>query len=520
MKSEQIIIEPIMLRFKSLFLFFAVAVTLIAFTGCQSGDSYRKLIPADATLVCSSNLQTLSQDSKFGDSELSSKILDYLDDLDDSDIQEKIEAIVKDPAESGIDLRKPVYFFMTSDYSGLVMKVYKEKKVEEMLELLHDYDSSCSKVKDEDDYKYVNIEDGWVVGFNDDALIMLFSIDGEFSSNRLKREIAKLMSQDEDDQYFAHDNPFDDAAEAAPLCVMVKGKIIDCLPLDSYDKRELDEFNSIYKSVCGIKIEDMNVFYTVTFEKNEAVLKAKVYCNDESDTKKLIGNLPYKTLKGDYAGYTPDDDDEPIVVAAGLDGSKIVDMMKALPQYDMLVENAKSNGIDVIDVIKSIDGDMMFTLTDYYTGDWREEPEYVFGYYGTFTSTDFAQDLIDLVETADITNVKSIGDGQYLIGDDNFSVHVGIRDKKLFVSKKPLAEAKTGGADYVSEMKSNVLYARIVVPDILLRKEFKGPRILKTITAKARITDVIESEIRLTSDDDESVPFLETVVEWIDDNID
>lgn len=482
-------------------------LAMLLFTGCQSGDSYRNLIPSDAVVVSSSNLKTLFEDSKFDASDLPSKIEEFLDEIENDDLRKKCEAILKDPAEAGIDLRKPVYFFLTPDMTGgMVMKTYKESKLEELLDLVRKEDSSdLGRIKEGDGYKYI-ASTKMIIAFNSDAVLFLTN-DGEES--KLKRKVEKLMSMDETDQYFAQDNPFDD--EKAPLCVMVSGDILNSSVMDnmsSSDRRQLQEINEMAEDLFGYSYADMRVYGKLTFEKNEAVISYKCYGKDEATTKKIEKSAITKPLTGEFAKYAPAK--EGLIVAMGIDGGKYLSLLKRFPGYDDIERKMEAlrEFIDIEDAVASIDGDMVFTLTDYYTDDWREKPEYHFGVYGSFSSTSFVTDTL-----LTMMNAESLGGGQYRVNDGDEGAYIDIQDKQLSVTRRTLSETKSD-ADYADEIKGNLVYARIELPSKFLRgeaKELYG--LVKTITVK--MPNALNVEIRVATDDEDAT-FLETAVNTIE----
>lgn len=483
-------------------------LAMLVFTGCQSGDSYRNLVPADAVVVSSYNLQTLFEESKFTDSNLPSKIEEFLDDIEDDALRDKCEAILKDPAEAGIDLRKPIYCFLTPDMTGgIVMKTYKESKVEELLEALRKgTDSDMSRIKEGDGYKYVTDTDV-IIAFNSDAVLFLVN---NAETSKLKRKVEKLMSVDEEDRYFAQDNPFDD--EKAPMCLMVSGDFLNSSAvmdeMSSYQRRQMEAANDMLKEMYGYSYEDVRIYGKLTFEKNEAVIGIKYYGKDDTVTKKIKESAANKPLTGEFAKYAPAS--QGLVVAVGIDGGKYLSLLKKLPMYDKLERNLEEirGFIDVEGAIASIDGDMMFTLTDYYTDDWRERPEYNFGVYGSFSSTSFVTDTLLMLVQA-----ESLGGGQYRVGNGDEKAYVDVQANQLSVTRRALSEAESS-ADYAGDIKGNLVYARIELPRKLLRSDWKELNgLVKTITIK--IPDALNAEIRIATDDADAT-FPETAVSAIE----
>lgn len=118
-------------------LFVAVLFLSLALFSCKGTDEgYTNVIPADASVVISANLNELMSKAGYKDYQSIGKAVEdfYAETL--LSTPKIVSAIMKNPEESGIDLDAPIYIFQHSDgrSTGIVLRVDNKEKVDTWLQ--------------------------------------------------------------------------------------------------------------------------------------------------------------------------------------------------------------------------------------------------------------------------------------------------------------------------------------------------------------------------------------------------
>lgn len=152
------------------YLSFIMLITALMLASCCNDvPDYAKLIPKDAAIVIRVDVRQISKKSGFGDNDkLKKKIENVVKENMSGKVKEKVMAIIDDPAEAGLDLRDPVFIYITPEHSqgGIVGAVYKAEKFEELLNVFAK-ETGVDKVKKDGDQYYIDFG-GVLVTFNDD----------------------------------------------------------------------------------------------------------------------------------------------------------------------------------------------------------------------------------------------------------------------------------------------------------------------------------------------------------------
>ena len=118
---------------KNLFFHFSVlAMLIVLISACSSKKpEYTNVIPSDASQVIAVNLKSLADKAGTKDKE-TKEALQKLTDALKSDMNaatfQQLEAVLKDPAKSGVDVNAPIYVFNAPSfpYTTMVAKVQSE----------------------------------------------------------------------------------------------------------------------------------------------------------------------------------------------------------------------------------------------------------------------------------------------------------------------------------------------------------------------------------------------------------
>lgn len=164
---------------KSLFLHLSVWAVLVAFAcSCsQETADYTNAIPADATELVSIHLKPIAEKAGINDKENKealAKLTDAMKSGMNAATYQQVEAVMKNPAKSGIDINAPIYLFSapTFDYQTVVAKVNNEEDLRSFLEIAQK-EISDTPITEGDGYSFIQINKQTLLAFNASTLLIV-----------------------------------------------------------------------------------------------------------------------------------------------------------------------------------------------------------------------------------------------------------------------------------------------------------------------------------------------------------
>ena len=120
------------------FYLLLTAVVLVCLASCSSKPKHARLISKDAFAVVQVNVKQIVEKAQAGDDKkVADKLKKEVEKMDVSaEAKAKLLKIVEDPAEAGVDLRKPVLFFFEDpekSSGGMVAALHDADKFTELL---------------------------------------------------------------------------------------------------------------------------------------------------------------------------------------------------------------------------------------------------------------------------------------------------------------------------------------------------------------------------------------------------
>lgn len=164
---------------KNLFFHFSVlAMLIVLISACSSKKpEYTNVIPSDASQVIAVNLKSLADKAGTKDKE-TKEALQKLTDALKSDMNaatfQQLEAVLKDPAKSGVDVNAPIYVFNAPSfpYTTMVAKVQSEDDLLKLLEVT-EKEQIISHVAEADGYSFAQINKRALLAFTPTTLMMV-----------------------------------------------------------------------------------------------------------------------------------------------------------------------------------------------------------------------------------------------------------------------------------------------------------------------------------------------------------
>ena len=184
---------------KNLFFHFSVlAMLIVLISACSSKKpEYTNVIPSDASQVIAVNLKSLADKAgtKYKETkEALQKLTDALKSDMNAATFQQLEAVLKDPAKSGVDVNAPIYVFNAPSfpYTTMVAKVQSEDDLLKLLEVT-EKEQIISHVAEADGYSFAPSTSGHC-SFTPTTLMMV-NYTGTSQLEKVKEGIPALLKQ-------------------------------------------------------------------------------------------------------------------------------------------------------------------------------------------------------------------------------------------------------------------------------------------------------------------------------------
>ncbi len=336
----------------------AVAALIVS---CGGGADYRNLLPADSFMTMSVNPASLMEKSGACDA-AQNPLLDRLkaelgktENLS-AEESEYLLSLLENPAESGLDLKKDLFFFMSlggADVNnpevsgGLLFPVGDKSKLDALIARING--KSGTETVTENGVSVVKIgeeaELAGVCAYNDLACLLYFKANpGAGVEERVRELFAQkqgesLMGNKAAAAQLAGRNDVNMVMSYGNLSTLMNNPMLSAMPM-------MDVLKGA--AVTG----------SVNFEKGRIVSDAAVKYEDKESEKKMREFYAYvKPQTGDLLRYVSASCIG--VVSYGLDGEKLYTMLAAMPGYGMMLGNPM-----IKQVFDAFDGDFMVSLLD------------------------------------------------------------------------------------------------------------------------------------------------------------
>lgn len=272
---------------------------LFAWNALHQRTDHFAAIPADACVVMKVSAGQLLGKSNIAELEEWNDLIDEArEEIDDSDLEELFDKVVKDPSTSGFDLAAPMALSVSNIENPQIMfvaAVDDREVLEANIQTILDAQGSDDvKMKIEDDYTTLrNKHDKSVdVAFDDDRFVVVVSPNGS------AKKATRFVEQKKDESVLSNASIGDFIASTDDVSLFVDGDPI----YDFAKNTDLDgivakgfDFKSL-KGVCS--------YTSLNFEEGKIVLRSKNYPSEElKETTEGVMKKP----QGKYLDEMPED---------------------------------------------------------------------------------------------------------------------------------------------------------------------------------------------------------------------
>ncbi len=551
------------MRNLKLFSFF---IAILFLSSCGKKAQYITVIPQDADLVIAYNTKSIAQKGKlekFTETNMFKVAYEAMK-KEKPEIADKVKEIVKDPLITGINFLENVYMYFSyrekeNQFFAVVGKMDNSKKYESFIEEMSKLAKEEIKIEDGKDYRFIKKSDV-LMAWSKEKIVILSAINRKSREN-LEAKMEKIFSAKKEDALISNSNFNEFLDNLGDFGMWVSTDFVEELP-------ELKEM----KSLINIDLKGNYLHAYCDFEDGAVVTKYNVTLNDDLKGKladsKIFGdgsnNDLYKFVgANNYATYKLSMNIEEYVKMM-LDQIPLAKMQKG--KADDEIQDKLGMSID--EVLKSFDGDFLFTVNsikfkeverenykevrvfDETSGEYKEtyelvtemkmEPRPLMSFIANMTSDKLFGNLVKLIPDG---IAEKTGDF-YTAEIEGFTVYFGYLNKKLVITNEmSVIEAASADkavaksvvdSDKYGEFKDKIslLYLNLnydsyeVSVKEAIEKEM-GNKEKELFMAMIKIYDYFilkqtdttkgEAVLKLRSKDDNS---LHSIMQNIDDNLD
>ena len=293
---------------------FLLGLVLILVASCSKKPASLALIPSDAAWVVSIDFKSLYQKADIGSSEEAAEFKQWVDSLSITDKQRDfLRELLRNPRNSGVRFREPIYFFQygqqggngMENYIGMACSLSDKEKFEKTLNQLFALADKKNTPTEESGYKLLNMAEGkYTLSWDNDKALFLGvgGTDEEPASElQIPLKAKQLRSLEAKKQITSLDSFADFLSDQKDISVWLN--VADIYA--SLDEK-LPSPAALSPSLFNLQ-QGTYLYATLEFEKEEIILSARTLYNekyqklldkhrigDASFNKKLLKHFPEK----------------------------------------------------------------------------------------------------------------------------------------------------------------------------------------------------------------------------------
>lgn len=442
----------------------ALAVLVVFLAACSKTSEYTHVIPADATAVVSLNLQTLADKSGLNDKEneaMKQKITESIKSGASAIAFQQLEKIMKDPSESGLDFKAPLYYFtsISFPYNVLIGKVSSADKAKTSVEAMVK-EQLCQPIEEADGYSFTVARGTNLIAFNE-TVVLLISTNGTSQLEEAKNSIATLFKQTAENSIAKN--------EGFQKMLKQKGDITFFASMADMPDTYTRQLN--IKLPASVTPKELMLLGGIGFEKGKIATQVEFFTeNKEVEALLKKQNEALKKLNTSFLKNFPAS--TLAFFNIGVNGEALYNNLLENEEFRNNVSIAKA--AEVKNLFSTFNGDISIGLLN--VDMMKQAPTFVA--YADVTNGDALKALY--------TNKKSIGLGrgedilqlnenEYVFKSKGINVFFGVKEKQMYATNDEMLYKSIGKAvdksikdtAYASDMKGQMIFFVINMEAIL-----------------------------------------------------
>ena len=406
---------------KNLFFHFSVlAMLIVLISACSSKKpEYTNVIPSDASQVIAVNLKSLADKAGTKDKETK----EALQKLTDAATFQQLEAVLKDPAKSGVDVNAPIYVFNAPSfpYTTMVAKVQSEDDLLKLLEVT-EKEQIISHVAEADGYSFAQINKRALLAFTPTTLMMV-NYTGTSQLEKVKEGIPALLKQTGENSININ--------TAFKKMQKQDGDINMLISPSSLLSAYANPLN--YGISHNIDLKDLKMLGSLSFEKGKIELKVESY-TENTELKALFEKQIKSTcpIENTFLKYFPKS--TLALFSIGINGEEFYNVLQENEQFrnDFSITKAA----EVKDLFSAFHNDLTIGLINV---TMNSNPSFL-----AYASVKNDAPLKALYEKKSELGLKrgedivKLNENEYVYKSRAINIFFGIRDKQMYATNDEL----------------------------------------------------------------------------------
>ena len=442
----------------------SVLVGLIVFmAACSKKAEYIHVIPADASAVASVNLNTLADKAGLNDKEnegMKQKMMEALKSGMNAAAFQQLEKIMKDPSQSGIDIKAPVFVFTSKTFitPAMVAKVSNIDDLRASLDLMAK-EGICQPIAEEDGYSFTTLQKNSLLVFNENAAVLTEAY-GTSQMDVAKQTISTLLKQTEENSIMKN--------SGFKKMQNQKGDINFFASMDAVPKIYSQQISMGLSS--QLDLSEVMAVGNLNFEKGKIALQIETY-SDNTETDALLKKQAQAVKKLNTTFLQNFPESTLAFLNIGVNGAAFYDLLLNNEEFRRNVSLAKAE--EVKSLFASFDGDISIGLINV---TMNSAP--TFAAYADAKNGNALKALYDKKKELKLgrnEDIIQLGENEYVYKSNTNNVFFGIRNKQMYATNDELlykniskpVDKSIKDAGYVSEMKGKNVFFVINMDAIL-----------------------------------------------------
>ena len=440
-----------------------LGVLIVFMAACSKKAEYIHVIPADASAVASVNLNTLADKACLNDKEnegMKQKMMEALKSGMNAAAFQQLEKIMKDPSQSGIDIKAPVFVFTSKTFStpAMVAKVSNIDDLRASLDLMAK-EGICQPIAEEDGYSFTTLQKNSLLVFNENAAVLTEAY-GTSQMDVAKQTISTLLKQTEENSIMKN--------SGFKKMQNQKGDINFFASMDAVPKIYSQQISMGLSS--QLDLSEVMAVGNLNFEKGKIALQIETY-SDNTETDALLKKQAQAVKKLNTTFLQNFPESTLAFLNIGVNGAAFYDLLLNNEEFRRNVSLAKAE--EVKSLFASFDGDISIGLINV---TMNSAP--TFAAYADAKNGNALKALYDKKKELKLgrnEDIIQLGENEYVYKSNTNNVFFGIRNKQMYATNDELlykniskpVDKSIKDAGYVSDMKGKNVFFVINMDAIL-----------------------------------------------------
>ena len=440
-----------------------LGVLIVFMAACSKKAEYIHVIPADASAVASINLNSLADKAGLNDKQnegMKQKMMEALKSGMNAAAFQQLEKIMKNPSQSGIDVKAPVFVFTSKTFISptIVAKVSNIEDLRASLDLMAK-EGICQPIAEEEGYSFTSLQKNNLLVFNENAAVLTEAY-GTSQMDVAKQTISTLLKQTEENS-IASNGSFRKMQDQ-------KGDINFFASMDAVPKMYTQQISLGLSS--QIDLSEVKAVGNLNFEKGKIALQIETY-SDNAETDALLKKQAQAVKKLNTTFLQNFPESTLAFLNIGVNGAAFYDLLFNNEEFRRNVSLAKAD--EVKSLFASFDGDISIGLINVTL---NSVP--TFAAYADAKNGNALKALYDNKKQLKLgknEDIIQLGENEYVYKSRATNVFFGIRNKQMYATNDELlyksiskpVEKSIKDAGYVSDMKGKNVFFVINMDAIL-----------------------------------------------------